>query len=618
MYLNTRKVTNENIESSESKYNQLVQRLNEFKAVTSDKRNVSVVEAELNTLEDKLLKIGNRLTEALESKNEIENYLKLVSKKKALEEDLQKLLQNFDASGLSKLPERQRKLENTKELLLENKLTKKRLEEVETALKQVGEQLSTATVKLAKEYNKNELIVLEQELSDLEIEGKTLANNLELKKSIVEHIEQNDCLKHTDDSFKCVNCGLNLRASENTLTQESIKELEKILAKTRTKYTQKREEVESFRSGRDDLNKYLNTIVGKKAGLEKERKELQAKVHVFDEEFTVESITKELKSIHQRLTTAEKVDTLQEELEELKKELEQNTYNGKDTSSIIVPDIKNIKLEQAETTDKKNILKSELDEIRSVEQERQKLETELDTTNTALKEYKDKLTKQTVPNLYHKLVEELDSDNLELLLSEVSSRQELRKKSVVEKATCENRILNLDKSLTQTNKKIEENRIKFLKANKLKRVRELLSKNGLPRVYLNKTFLHVVGVTQHYLSVIQADFAVKMDTEKELSFLFKQYGNTSDTWLPATKLSGGQKIRLSLAFLLAINHIVLTDLNFLVLDEPSTHLDDEGKQSLRDIIENLVQKSKGSERQIIVVDHAKELDSAFNSKLTLN
>jgi DNA repair exonuclease SbcCD ATPase subunit len=70
----------------------------------------------------------------------------------------------------------------------------------------------------------------------------------------------------------------------------------------------------------------------------------------------------------------------------------------------------------------------------------------------------------------------------------------------------------------------------------------------------------------------------------------------------ATRLSGGQGIIVSLCFLFALLDELGSSLGFLLLDEPSNHLDDKR-------VEELIEVLKGLQNvpQLIVVDHKKEL-----------
>ncbi len=84
----------------------------------------------------------------------------------------------------------------------------------------------------------------------------------------------------------------------------------------------------------------------------------------------------------------------------------------------------------------------------------------------------------------------------------------------------------------------------------------------------------------------------------------------------ASRLSGGQQVLASMAFLLALSE-VLSQLDFLILDEPTTHLDENRRKELVTVLENLRRVP-----QLIIVDHHAELleaaDTRFRVSLTPN
>jgi DNA repair exonuclease SbcCD ATPase subunit len=83
------------------------------------------------------------------------------------------------------------------------------------------------------------------------------------------------------------------------------------------------------------------------------------------------------------------------------------------------------------------------------------------------------------------------------------------------------------------------------------------------------------------------------------------------------KLSGGQRVRLSIAFLLAVQQLIIPELGLLVLDEPTTHVNDEGVESLADLLQNLGAQLASSDAQIVVCDHDHRLERAFQITVRL-
>ncbi|MCE4614103.1 MAG: AAA family ATPase [Desulfurococcales archaeon] len=76
-----------------------------------------------------------------------------------------------------------------------------------------------------------------------------------------------------------------------------------------------------------------------------------------------------------------------------------------------------------------------------------------------------------------------------------------------------------------------------------------------------------------------------------------------------SQLSGGEQTAISLAFVVGLNKVLGGIMGFLVLDEPTTHLDPERRKSLVEIIENAVAGITGV-RQLVLVTHHEEVKDA--------
>lgn len=145
----------------------------------------------------------------------------------------------------------------------------------------------------------------------------------------------------------------------------------------------------------------------------------------------------------------------------------------------------------------------------------------------------------------------------------------------------------------------------------LQRIISAFSRQGIPMAYVQHKFDGLVAMTQENLEIMDANFAIIPNPDKPVSLQFYRVDEPGQILFDQEKLSGGQRVRLSIAFLLAVQQLVIPDLGFLVLDEPSTHLDDEAKENLKDLLINLGQQLETTDTQIIVCDHAKELEPAF-------
>jgi DNA repair exonuclease SbcCD ATPase subunit len=152
---------------------------------------------------------------------------------------------------------------------------------------------------------------------------------------------------------------------------------------------------------------------------------------------------------------------------------------------------------------------------------------------------------------------------------------------------------------------------------KLQTVRKALTKDAVPAAYLRYKFEQLLELTQEQLNTLDANFTVDLDPDNPLTFVFMRLDEDDSGWLPQAKLSGGQRVRLTVAFLLAVQRLIIPDVGFLVLDEPSQHVDDAGVESLKDLLSTLGETLGSLEAQVWVCDHKPELTMAYGSTITL-
>ena len=145
----------------------------------------------------------------------------------------------------------------------------------------------------------------------------------------------------------------------------------------------------------------------------------------------------------------------------------------------------------------------------------------------------------------------------------------------------------------------------------LRKFQATFARSGLPMRFIRHRFDQLAELTRKYLADMESNFTVAVDPERSVSFTFTIVDEADPYVMPQSKLSGGQKVRLSIAFLMAIQQLVVPEVSFLVLDEPSNHLDPEGKEQLKDLLTGLSERLQNSESQVWVCDHAVELEPAF-------
>lgn len=142
-------------------------------------------------------------------------------------------------------------------------------------------------------------------------------------------------------------------------------------------------------------------------------------------------------------------------------------------------------------------------------------------------------------------------------------------------------------------------------------LKSLVARDGLPAVYMQEVFLRLTNRVQQLLGVMGANFQVEVDETQPCTFTFTRTDAEREYVMPQEVLSGGQAVRLALALLLASQQIILPDVGLLVLDEPTSHVDQEGVESMRMLFQNLGTLLANAGMQLIVVDHNEDLQTGF-------
>jgi exonuclease SbcC len=143
------------------------------------------------------------------------------------------------------------------------------------------------------------------------------------------------------------------------------------------------------------------------------------------------------------------------------------------------------------------------------------------------------------------------------------------------------------------------------------------NKDSLPKAYVNYLFKYIVEYVKESLALMETNFVIDIDQEEELAVKFKRITDLDKPWLKMQRLSGGEKVRLSIAFLIAMQKIICPNLGFLVLDEPSTHLDSNSVEALADMLTSVSSVLKTTKSQIWFVDHNPALERCCNKKITI-
>jgi DNA repair exonuclease SbcCD ATPase subunit len=133
------------------------------------------------------------------------------------------------------------------------------------------------------------------------------------------------------------------------------------------------------------------------------------------------------------------------------------------------------------------------------------------------------------------------------------------------------------------------------------RAREVFHRDNLPNKVANSFLGAINARLSKYLELFGVPYAVKINNALEIVCSF------GSTEVPAERLSGGQKVELSLAFRFSIYDLFSQDLGLLVLDEPTVYLDNDRIESVAKLMTNVRSYSRSAGMQVIIVTHEARL-----------
>lgn len=162
----------------------------------------------------------------------------------------------------------------------------------------------------------------------------------------------------------------------------------------------------------------------------------------------------------------------------------------------------------------------------------------------------------------------------------------------------------------------EKNKAKMRAVAEMELIAQLFSRQGVAREYMNDYFVRIMELAAGHIQRMGADFTVR-PAEGPMAFEFAKTDKDKLEWLPHSKMSGGERVRMGVVFLLALQQIVLPEVGLLVLDEPSTHVSAGAQVGLRDLLCDIRRHMQLDHSQLWVCDHSPLIATAFETKLEL-
>ena len=144
---------------------------------------------------------------------------------------------------------------------------------------------------------------------------------------------------------------------------------------------------------------------------------------------------------------------------------------------------------------------------------------------------------------------------------------------------------------------------------RISRVRDVFRHDGISGLYVNSKMNQMCSSINQYLQSFGAQYRVSVDKDNDFVC---DFGSKK---VPASDLSCGQKVTLSLAFRFAACEIFSTGVDLIVLDEPTTWLDRNTIANFKEIIESISELSDSQNLQILTVTHERSLIPYFRQTI---
>lgn len=218
------------------------------------------------------------------------------------------------------------------------------------------------------------------------------------------------------------------------------------------------------------------------------------------------------------------------------------------------------------------------------------------------------------------------SEALEEVERRLKSTKETLEKAQIQKGVLTQRVEDVEamrSEIALLNKGIA---VAAEKADCYEALKQAFSQDGVPHQIIRNIIPHITDTTNNILGqmtggtmgvefVMERTVKGKDGDKATLDVMINEYGKTT---LPYASKSGGEKVKASLAVILALSEIKATaagiQLGMLFIDEPP-FLDDEGAQAYVDALETI--RDRYSDVKIMAITHDDAMKARFGQAVTV-
>ncbi|MDK2783493.1 MAG: repair protein SbcC/Rad50 [Thermococcaceae archaeon] len=571
-FLDERNQIEEEIHKLEKLSKELEEKLGELENIRRSLEKLDLaryqkMKAEMEELKNEI----ENMREQLSEKNKLENeYIDLMRKINEKEEHKKIVEQDYHKYSVLK-EQLENILQQTPEHELEGKLSKlqaqlsllnNQVAQIESALKEIPSNLNEEIKKLEK---------LQEEYLSL----KPKAEELESIKKEISTIEES--LRRTKE----VEIPSRLLA-EKLLIEKEVEKLSKKLADLEDKIDVTKRDVER-----------LNELEDKKKQLRSRLEELKPAHEKY-----VGSVDA-LKRERPKNEVIRDIEVVSQELLELTRRTEElaNSIGGiPDDLEAEISRLRNLKDEYIRASERAKELQSLQEKVSHLNSEVERLKASIELKKQELKSLD--FSEEELKSLQEK-VRSIENTVKELNGVINAKEEELRKiLSKIEEVKTQ--ISELEQKL----KKVE--RLQRLLSD-LERIRAAYHRDGVQRLLRQRIAPVISELATDYIENFNMDI-----TDIYLSEDFDITVVKNSVEVPTSTLSGGERVAVALALRLAIARALSRNLSVIIMDEPTTHLDEERRKDLVEILDRFF-KSRGAIPQVIIVTHHPELENVADT-----
>ncbi len=194
-------------------------------------------------------------------------------------------------------------------------------------------------------------------------------------------------------------------------------------------------------------------------------------------------------------------------------------------------------------------------------------------------------------------------------LKEAEEHKSEASKQIVE---IETKIKGLEETLSKLNgelkelaekEKIKKRMESYIKI--LEKIREAFGKEGVQKLIRARAKLRLQSFTRDFFEKFNLEYSdIAIDDDYSIAVIGP--GGKQDI----DQISGGERVALAIALRLAIARVLSNKVETIIMDEPTTHLDEERRRELVNILNSFFREGGRIIPQMLIITHHREVEEA--------